>query len=561
MRPVLRWTAGAVVVVLGAGVAGVALAADDGAGHYRLATATDGDVTSTVAAGGTVDVVHRSDVSFGTSGTVSSLSVREGQTVRAGQRLGALDTAALQTAVDQAESDLADAKATLASDQQSQADAVDEADQSDQSGQTDQPAPSGQPDQSGRSGATPSGGASAALAKQQQAVRTAQTAATKAMAAAKAALSAQAKVCAAADQGTTQPDTPEPDTSKEDTPKEDTPGQETPGQDQDTSAAETAAQQANARCSNALAVAGAAQDKVARAQDTLQRAIGALAGALQAAISQQSSQPQSTQPQSTQPQSTQPQQSTPDASDDAPRGADATPTAASIASDQAAIDTAEADLLSAEQSLDRATLTAPIAGTVASVTAAAGDAVSAGSAVVVLIGAGAMTVETTVPVERIAEIKVGQDATVTASGARNGVAGKVTRIGKLADDAADAVAYPVTVTVEEPGDALPAGGTAGVDIVVGNVRGVLTVPTSAVHGHDRATVTVLSGDQTASRDVTVGTVGPLRTEITDGLAAGERVVLADLDEPLPSTDSQQQGPGGLVVREGPRGGPQVRQGR
>ncbi|HEV7651688.1 MAG TPA: HlyD family efflux transporter periplasmic adaptor subunit [Actinophytocola sp.] len=305
----------------------------------------------------------------------------------------------------------------------------------------------------------------------------------------------------------------------------------------------------------------AAQDAVAHAQDTLQHVIGELTAALDAA-SDTASETGSDAAESEQ---------------DSPNGRDEpAPTAATIAAGQAAVDTAAADLLSAQQALARATLTAPIAGTVASVAAAAGDTVSAGSPVVVLLGSGAVVVEATVPVERIGEIAVGQAATVTPSGGRRGVAGTVTRIGKLAADtndsaasadsaeAADPVAYPVTVTVGAPGGALPAGSTAGVDIVVDTAKDVLTVPTSAVHGDDPATVTVLAGEQATPRDVTVGAVGPLRTEITGGLDAGERVVLADLDAPLPSADDQQSRPGGLVVDGGggPRmGGPPVRRGR
>jgi hypothetical protein len=93
------------------------------------------------------------------------------------------------------------------------------------------------------------------------------------------------------------------------------------------------------------------------------------------------------------------------------------------------------------------------------------------------------------------------------------------------------------------------------------------VPTSAVHGQSPATVTVLAGTQSSPREVTVGIVGPLRTQITGGLTAGEQVVLADLDAPLPSADDQTGpggGPGGIggpVVRqEVPKGGP-VRGGR
>src|SRR5262245_9174908 len=116
MRPVLRWAAGVAVVAAGASVGAVALAGEDPAARYRLATAETGDVAQTVSTNGSVDFVNRADVSFGTAGTLASLSVHEGQRVTAGQRLGALDTAALQAAVDSAEADLANAKATLESD-------------------------------------------------------------------------------------------------------------------------------------------------------------------------------------------------------------------------------------------------------------------------------------------------------------------------------------------------------------------------------------------------------------------------------------------------------------
>jgi HlyD family secretion protein len=184
--------------------------------------------------------------------------------------------------------------------------------------------------------------------------------------------------------------------------------------------------------------------------------------------------------------------------------------------------------------------------------------VSAGDPVVVVIGDGAAVVETTVPVERIGDIEVGQSATVTPSGASDGVQGEVTRIGRLAGDDADQVAYPVTVTVDEPGGALPAGSTAGVGIVVATADDVLTVPTSAVSAGTPATVTVLSGTATTGREVVTGAIGPLRTEITSGLTAGDQVVLADLDAPLPSSGDQGGGfggPGNMVVRSGPEGGP------
>lgn len=473
MRPVVRWVAGAAIVGIGASVGAVALAdGSDTAGRYRLAAAAVGDVAQTVSTNGTVDFVHRADASFPIDGTLSALLVHQGQRVRAGQRLATLDSAALQADVDAAEADLAGAKATLATDQQRQADAVEADDR-------------------------PADDSMARVAQQQQAVRVAQTAAGKAIAAAKAALAAQAKVCATK------------------------PAESGPAAD----------------CTAALATAMTAQHAVAAAQDALQQRIGELAGTLSAPASSEVDAPEA--------------------------GPEDAPTAATIATDQAGVDSAAVDLLSAKAALAQATLGAPIAGTVASVDATAGGPVTAGSAVVVLIGAGAAVVETTVPVERIGEIETGQQATVTPSGSGRGVSGTVTRIGRLPDDSGDSVAYPVTVTVEDPPATMPAGSTAAVDIVIATADGVLTVPTSAVHGATPATVTVLTGTTTSPREVVLGAVGPLRTEIRSGLEPGEQVVLADLDAPLPSADEQSGpggfgGPGGVVVKDG---GPPVRIGR
>jgi RND family efflux transporter MFP subunit len=451
MRLVLRWSAVAAVVGLGATLGGLALAADDDpAARYRLATASLGDVAQSVSTSGTVDYVNRADVSFGTGGRIAELSVAQGDRVTAGQRLGALDTSGLSGEVDAAEAELAAARATLAADQQRQAEALEEDDSAD-------------------ADADPA----AELAERQQGVRTAKTAADRALAAAATATSAQAKACAEA-------------------------GQE---------------------CTTAISAAMSAQEAVAAAQDTLQQRIGELTATLESALSEM----------------------------DAPTDREQdVPTAATIAADQAAVDGAEAKLVAADQALARATLTAPIAGTVASVSALPGDDVAAGDAVLVLVGAGAAVVEATVPVERVASVRVGQPATVTPTGSSTGVPGKVTRIGRLPDDALDSVAYPVTITVDEPPASMPAGSSAGVAIVVATAEGVLTVPTSALAAGPAATVTVLAEGQASVRQVSLGVVGPLRTEITEGLAEGERVVLADLEAPLPS-GSDELTPGGVMV--------------
>ncbi|GAB1508710.1 efflux RND transporter periplasmic adaptor subunit [Actinophytocola sp. KF-1] len=253
-------------------------------------------------------------------------------------------------------------------------------------------------------------------------------------------------------------------------------------------------------CTAAVTTTRAAQEAVQRAQTTLQSAIEALAGSVP------------TEPES----------------------------ASAVAEGQASVDEATAKLVEAEQALAGATLRAPIAGTVGAVTATAGDKVGAGTPVVTLIGKGAATVTATVPLEQLQTLATGQTANVTPTGTTTDVPGTVTEVGTLPDESSETVTYPVTITVATPPAQMATGSTATATITVATAKDVLTVPTSAVR---QGMVTVLSGDQTTPTRVTVGAVGPTRTEIKEGLAKGDQVVLANLDTPLPTND-QHPGPGG-----------------
>jgi hypothetical protein len=75
---------------------------------------------------------------------------------------------------------------------------------------------------------------------------------------------------------------------------------------------------------------------------------------------------------------------------------------------------------------------------------------------------------------------------------------------------------------------------------------VLVVPTSAVAADGSArTVRVLDGADVRTVTVTTGAVGPELTEITDGLSAGDEVVLADLAQQLVQDDDESSGLTGL----------------
>ena len=579
VRPRVATALGAAAVLVGGGVATYAATAEPGT-SYRTVTATVGDVDSSLALSGTLAQSGRLDLSFAASGTVGAVRTRVGDTVRAGQVLARLDRTSLNAAVTRARAELAAARARLETDEDAQATAVSSAATPSASGST----PSGSSGASGAkaptAGTTTSPSPSAApstvspvnpqlaqalavLEKEQHAVTTAQSAASAALAVAEEKLATQTEACDGAFE-------PAPTGGATDGPS---PSDGSTASSGDTQGSQAQASAADLACVDALGAVQDAPAAASKAQDQLQSALGDLADTLEGAVaSLQHASPGGsssaaaggasggTTPQSTGTPVTGPTAGTGDAQGQGTSGTGPSPsagsestqaagqssgrtvTAATLAQDQADIDRANADLVRARQALDGAVIRAPRAGTVASVDVTVGGSASAGTEAVVLISPGTTTVEIAVSSTNLAELAVGQTAQVTPAGAAKALTGSVTRIGRLPDTSSGSATYPVVVTLDDTGLGLPSGGTAAVDIVVGTAEDVVTVPTSAVTD---GTVTVLDSDTVRRVRVTTGVVGRRLTEITDGVRPGQRVVLADLDQPLPTGDtSPRQGFGG-----------------
>ncbi len=215
----------------------------------------------------------------------------------------------------------------------------------------------------------------------------------------------------------------------------------------------------------------------------------------------------------------------------------ASPSSADLVSYQSAVDAAAGDVTVAQQALAQATVVSPIAGTVVAVNIAAGDSAAAASTTqnVVVQGPGGYEANTTVSLNDVAKIKVGQAATVTADGATAPVAGKVVAISAVPTSTAATTSYGVVIALPPDAPSLRNGAIGSVGIVTGSASGV-AVPTSAVTTTGtRHTVTVVEGSTTQVVAVQVGVVGTTWTQITNGLQAGQQVVLATVSEPLPSS--------------------------
>jgi len=226
----------------------------------------------------------------------------------------------------------------------------------------------------------------------------------------------------------------------------------------------------------------------------------------------------------------------------------AEPTAGEIQEAQAAVDDARAAVAQAQLRLERATLTAPIGGTVTLLDVQAGEIASANRTVVVLSDLTTLEVEVNLDETDVARVKVGQDVWVSVD-AFSGVeadrnhplAGEVTTIASVAQPQSGVVLYPVTVRFAFPPSVpsasrgevarfshLPvrAGMTADVSVVVASQEDALIVPLRAVHTEgERAYVERLNDGSIERAEVVLGVMTATEIEITRGLSEGDVVLV------------------------------------
>jgi HlyD family secretion protein len=574
---------GAFLVLCVAG-GGAALAVGRDAGpRYRTATVGNAAVEQTLEATGAVASAQRSDVAFSVGGTVASVPVSLGQTVAAGDVLATLDPNDLQDALEQKQSALADAQQALEDDLASQTASVTTsvatttASTTTTTGATTGTAGTSTPGTpSGGSAAAPDPAVTAALA----AVHAAQTSlldqydvTTRALATSAASLAASTEACAplqALDAGSDAPTAEEPSPTAEPSSTAEPTSTSEPSPAPSADPAPTTAELL-AACQAAIAVvqedqatvdaaqtmlrdlATALDRAVAAAQDALRHAADALATSTTGAAgaSQTTGSSQSTATGAAGGTTTSAAGAAPATPESQAAAATTVASAEDVLADRAAIDLAQGQVALAQSRLDRITLTSPLAGTVAAVGLAVGDSVSASSttAVITVIGTGGHLVRFTLPLSVIDTAQVGQTAEVTVASTDDVLTGTVSSIGVLnASTTTSDPSYTVVLTLDPSDARLFDGAAANVRLQVGAATdATLTVPTSAVHVDGAAATVDLLKDGTAvSTTVTLGTMGSELTEITSGLAAGDTVVLADLDKPLSTgTATTESGLSGL----------------
>ena len=541
-----RWLVWGIVVALLAALVAVLASGRTGSPSYRTASVERADVDATLDALGTIQPINQANLSFPVAGNVGSVSAVVGQQVAVGETLAQLDTTALDAQVASAQSAVAAAQARLASDASSQTSGTATAAVAPAAFTTDIIGPS-----------DPTAVARDLVSTRQAQLIADQHRADLELATEQHDLKTETDLCqsqlSAIDGGVARG-----------SPKLD--NRSSLSSVASGTAPAPAAKSLNAGgCQSELQTVLADQVAVEHDQQAVCTDLPALNSAVDKLVASTRTRAQPPQPASA-PRTSASTASTargtsrairsPASSISASARTTGSPTggasrtaasrqpasAEQLSSGQAAIDAAKAQLAEAQQSHDQVELRSPIDDTVGSVTISAGQSVqsTSGTPQIIIIGPGSHQVTTSVSDTNVGSVHVGDAAAITPSGSSAPLPGQVVSVGLLATSgsvtSSGSASYPVTIGLTSTAQQLFAGQSAAVSILLAHVSGALTVPSSAVHTSGaNHLVTVLRNGSASNVRVTVGAIGPTRTQVLTGLNPGDQVVLADLSQPLPGT--------------------------
>ncbi|MCM4079655.1 efflux RND transporter periplasmic adaptor subunit [Paractinoplanes hotanensis] len=179
-------------------------------------------------------------------------------------------------------------------------------------------------------------------------------------------------------------------------------------------------------------------------------------------------------------------------------------------------------LENAEEALAGATIKAPIAGRVLSVSGKVGSQITAGNSFITLADVYDMQISANFPEADADRLAVRQKAVVTlADRAGAEIHASVVQVDPVGTSDGTMVRYGVLLSFDDKPEDLLVGQSASVRVTTGARSEVLRVPSAAVHDVAGDKGVVRKGN--AAIEVTIGLRGDQYTEIIKGLSAGDEI--------------------------------------
>lgn len=213
------------------------------------------------------------------------------------------------------------------------------------------------------------------------------------------------------------------------------------------------------------------------------------------------------------------------------------PTSEEITKAEAEIKQAELSLADAQESLAKATVVSPFAGIITAVHVSEGELAS--GIVVELIDTSSFEVILSVDEVDIGQISIGQVADLTLeTWPDETLASTVTAVAPSAsEDSSGLITYDVHLGLGEVDLPILLGMTANASLVTFETDGILLVPNAAITEDRNAgiySVNIITGEvegipQTETVNVAIGQRDSEYTQIIDGLSEGDEVLIGELE--------------------------------
>jgi HlyD family secretion protein len=196
--------------------------------------------------------------------------------------------------------------------------------------------------------------------------------------------------------------------------------------------------------------------------------------------------------------------------------------------DPADIAAAKARVAAIEATLNMAKISSPFAGVVTNASGMVGDVVSPSTFAYRVDDLSQMFVDVEIPEVDINRVKVDQDVTLTFDAINAAeYQGRVSEVARIGANSAGAVNFKVTIKVLNPDNLVMPGMTAAVNVVVSDLKDVLTVPNRAVRlVEGKRVVYVLKNGAAVKVEIEIGSSSDTLSEIISGdLKVGDVLIL------------------------------------
>jgi len=203
----------------------------------------------------------------------------------------------------------------------------------------------------------------------------------------------------------------------------------------------------------------------------------------------------------------------------------------------------EIDMQLAQEALEQTYLRAPFAGVITAVHVEPGQSINTNDVVVQLMDDSIFQVEVSVDELDIAQVQVGQSASIRLDADPGRVRrGVVQSVSLVANVQGSVVTVPVTVRFLETDPFLRPGYTATVQIEVAAARGVPVVPVEAIwdDGNTRTVTRIVNGESEVV-PVETGLSDGVWVEIRSGLNIGDQVVALNYRGGTPAASTRTTG--------------------